>query len=392
MPCVLPVIGLKILSFVEQAGHDRKTALALNVWYSVGLLAVWWLLAGLTIGLKWGSGQFFQYPEFDIFIAALVFAMALAFLGIWEFPVPGFVGRGSAMELAQREGAIGALFKGAVTTILATPCLGPLMGAAVGWATKQSPATVLAVFTSVGLGMSAPYLLIGALPELIRFLPKPGAWMETFKHLMGFVLLGTVVFILSFLKQTYVVPTVGLLFALWMACWWIARTPITSQFRAKFRAWLEGAAIVGLAWLLLFFLKAGHPLPWQPFTSRAALNGLVSQGNTVLVDFTADWCASCKTFEALYLNTRKVRNLVDRNKVITLKADWTQNDPEVTAMLSLLGASGVPVVAIFPAGRPTEPIRFIGGYTQGKVLDALEKAGPSRAAAPAQEMARSGPQ
>jgi thiol:disulfide interchange protein DsbD len=390
MPCVLPVIGLKILSFVEQAGHDRKTAFVLNVWYSVGLLAVWWLMAALTVGLSVGSGQFFQNPAFNVFIAALVFTMALAFLGVWEFPVPGFVGRGQAVELAQREGATGALFKGAITTILATPCLGPFMGVALGWAVRQPPATTFAVFTSVGLGMASPYLLIGAFPVLIRFLPKPGAWMETFKHLMGFVLLGTVVFVLSFLTPSYVVPTVGLLFALWMACWWLARTPPTAEFRAKFRAWMEGTAIVGLAWLVLFFIKFGHPLPWQPFTSRASLDRMVTEGNTVLVDFTANWCASCKTFEAWYLNTKAVLNLVEQNKVITLKADWTQNDPEVTAMLGLLGASGVPVVAIFPAGRPTEPIRFIGVYTQGKVLDALEKAGPSRPVPSTREGARSG--
>jgi len=382
MPCVLPVIGLKILSFVEQSGHDRKTALLLNVWYSLGMLAVFWVLAGLAIGLNLGWGGLFQHPAFNVFMAALVFAMALAFLGVWEFPVPGFVGRGAAVELAGREGALGAFLKGVITTVLATPCTGPFMGAALGWAVRQPPPIVLAVFTSVGLGMASPYLLIGAFPRLIRFMPKPGPWMDTFKQLMGFVLLGTVVFIFTFMETRYVVPTVGLLFGLWLACWWLARTPPTAEFWAKFRAWLEAAAIVGVAWLLLFFVKFGHQLPWQPFTSRAALDRLVASGNTVLVDFTADWCATCKTLEAFCLNTRKVRELVERNGVVTLKADWTRGDPEVTAMLDRLGSNGVPVVAIFPAGRPDEHMAFIDGYTQAKVLDALEKAGPSKPSAP----------
>ncbi len=426
MPCVLPVIGLKILSFVEQSGHDRKTALLLNVWYSLGLLAVFWLLAGLAIGLNLGWGMLFQKPGFNVFIAALVFAMALAFLGVWEFPVPGFVGRGRAVELAEKEGAVGALFKGAITTVLATPCTGPFMGGALAWALAQPAHVVFAVFTSVGLGMASPYLLIGAFPKLVRFLPKPGAWMDTFKQVMGFVLLGTVVFVFTFMEASYVVPTVGLLFALWLTCWWIGRTPLTAELPAKARAWLEAAAIVGIAWLLLFpgldrivpgsigglhrvmqdrldqqvarasgqqrtAKRSPHELPWEPFTSREAFASLVNSGKTVLVDFTADWCATCKTLEALYLNTQEVRSLVERNGVVTLKADWTHEDPEVTAMLNLLGAQQVPVLAIFSAGKPNEPARFVNGYTKTQVLDALEKAGPSRPSSPQGESSRAAP-
>jgi suppressor for copper-sensitivity B len=430
MPCVLPVIGLKVLSFVEQSGHDRKTAFLLNVWYSLGLLSVFLVLAGLTIALKltrdvtlqWG-GQF-QYPAFNVFMAALVFTMALAFLGVWEFPVPGFVGRGRALELAGREGPGGAFFMGVITTILATPCTGPFMATAVGLAVAQPPSTVLAVFTSVGLGMASPYLLIGAFPTLVRFLPKPGAWMETFKQVMGFVLLGTVVFVFTFLETSYIVPTIGLLFTLWLACWWIGRTPPTAESPVRARRWMEAAAIVGLGWLLLFpgfdtvlpeslsgwgrglqgvmqarlderapvargEARTAHrgddELPWQLFTTQEALASLLNSGKTVLVDFTADWCSTCKTLEAAYLNTREVRDLVRRNGVVTLKADCTTQNSEASAMLKLLNGGGVPVVAIFPAGRPNEPTVFRGGYTQAKILDALEKAGPSKSTALAAE-------
>jgi thiol:disulfide interchange protein len=124
--------------------------------------------------------------------------------------------------------------------------------------------------------------------------------------------------------------------------------------------------------------RSQYELPWQPFTTRQALEELLNSGKTVLVDFTADWCATCKTLEALYLNTREVRDLVERNGVVTVKADCTSAESEGSSMLKLLGGGGVPVVAIFPAGRPNEPVRFIGGYTQAKVLDALEKAGPSK--------------
>lgn len=442
MPCVLPVIGLKVFSFVQQSGQDRKTALWLNVAYSFGLISVFWVLAVLAAapslaladqGVGWG--QQFQSAGFNVFIAALVFAMALSFLGVWEFPIPGFAGGDRASRLAEQEGFTGAFFKGVVTTLLATPCTGPFMGGALAWAFYQPPYVTVAVFTSVGLGMASPYLLIGAFPSLIRFLPKPGAWMDTFKQVMGFVLLGTVVYLFTFLETSYLVPTLGLLFVLWAACWWVARTPATAETGTKVRAWLEATAIVGVAWVLLFpgldaivperfdslrfrglrevmagrleqridhetglrlaqvnadalpaYSKKGktepteHELPWQPFTTRAEFEKLLATGKTVLVDFTADWCATCKTLEAWYMNTREVRELVQANGVVAIKADWTNYSPEVTAMLELLGARQVPVIAIFPAGSPNNPIRFLNGYTKGAILDALRKAGPSKSA------------
>ena len=409
MPCVLPVIGLKVLSFIEQSGHDRKTAFTLNVWYSLGLLSVFWVLAILAVTpQKLGWGQLFQYPAFDVVMTALVFTMALSFLGVWEFPIPGFVGRGTAQELAQQEGFAGAFSKGVVTTILATPCTGPYLGTALGLLLKQPPLVVFAAFTSMGLGMASPYLLIGAFPELIRFLPRPGVWMDTFKQVMGFVLLGTVVFLFTFMKASYIVPTIGLLFALWFACWWVARTPGTAEFGAKSRTWLQAVAIGGVAWIFMFpgiqnlvppsyrdsrwaisglhdvmlsRLDKGKATDWQPFTTRTAFERLVNSGNTVLVDFTADWCTTCKTLESLYLNDVEVRDAAKRNGVIKLKADWTDGDPEVSAMLELVaGSKHVPVVAIFPAGKPNQPIRFLDGYTKSSLLEALRQAGPSKAA------------
>lgn len=427
MPCVLPVIGLKILSFMEQAGRNRLEALMLNVWYSLGLLLVWLLLATLVVAAQLGLGEIFQKPGFNVVLAAVVFAMALSFLGVWEVPIPGFAAGGGVSRLAEREGLAGALAKGVLTTILATPCVGPFMGSAVAWSISQPPAVTYAVFASVGLGMASPYLVIGAFPSLIRFLPKPGAWMVTFQNVMGFVLLGTVVYLLTFLEISYVVPTVGMLVAVWAACWWIARTPLTAPLGAKLRSWGEAAAWLGVAWLMLFpgmdemfsgrwafgglhdVMKArldrlveqrasagvagrasnegrharGEELPWQPFTTRAELKKLLDAGHTVLVDFTADWCATCKTLEAAVLNTAEVREAVRRNGVVTVQADWTHEAPEISAMLDLLGGRQVPTIAIFPAGRPNEPIIFRGGYTKQRLLEALEQAGPSRSPATA---------
>lgn len=405
MPCVLPVIGLKLLAFVHQAGESRLKAFWLNVWYTLGLLSVFALLAGLAITLQFGWGHLFKLPMFNVVMAAIVFTMALAFLGVWTIPIPGFVGSGKAVELAEKEGIPGAFFKGVFTTVLATPCTGPFMGSALAWSFTQPPATVFLVFMSVGLGMAFPYLVVGAFPELIRFLPKPGAWMETFERLMGFVLLGTVVFIFTFLDWPYVVPTVGLLFALWAACWWIERATLTGNSLRKLRAWGESLAFVVAIWIILFpgvtlgnrriggllsvmeerFQQRAFQivaLTGQHNTSKPGLPGgaagFASGGYTVMVDCTADWCLTCKTLEATVLQTEKVKKVIRDNRVILLKADWTHAAPEVTQFLDWLGFRQVPVLAIFPADRPNQPIIFTGGYTQGSVVEAIQKAGPSR--------------
>lgn len=380
MPCVLPVIGLKIFSFVEQAGHSRRQALMLNVWFSLGLLAVFFLLGTLAVVWGFGWGQLFHYKGFNIGLAAVVFAMGLSFLGIWEIPIPGFVGGRGANDLMAQEGAVGAFAKGVLTTLLATPCSAPFLGTALAFMVAQPPAIIYAVFMAIGLGMASPYLLIGAFPALIRFLPRPGAWMETFKQVMGFVLLGTVVFLLTFIEQAYVVPTVGLLFGLWAACWWIGRTPLTADLGDKMRAWAGAVTFAGVVWIVMFggwFHGGKDELPWKPF-SQTTFEALTQSNKTVLVDFTADWCLTCKTMEALVLNTSEIRQAIASNKVETLKADWTHGDEQVTAMLEALGSKQVPVLAIFPAGKASEPIVLRGGYTKQTVLDALAKAGPSR--------------
>jgi thiol:disulfide interchange protein DsbD len=399
MPCVLPVIGLKILSFIEQARHDRWQALTLNIWYSLGLLSVFLVLATLSVTIGFGWGQMFTYQGFSIALAAVVFTMALSFLGIWEIPIPGFVGRGVVNELQQKEGASGAFAKGVLTTILATPCSAPFLGSALAWTVKQPPLNTYAVFIMAGLGMASPYLVLGAFPELMRYLPKPGAWMETFKQLMGFVLMATVVFLLSFLKFAYVVPTVALLFGLWGACWWIGRTPPTSALSAQVRAWAEAAAFSAVVWVIAFpginiFLpgqsgaRGGLAGYMETRFERAVeqskgnlsktIKDLVDAKKTVLVDFTADWCLSCKAFEHAVLESEAVRKAIDENGIVKLRADWTTGAPDVTEMLERLESKGVPVIAIFGSGGFDHPIVFRGGYTQQQLLDAIQQAGPSK--------------
>jgi thiol:disulfide interchange protein len=330
MPCVLPVIGLKVMAFVQQAGDSRARSFMLNVWYSLGLMSVFLILATLSVfmGLSWGEQ--FSSVTFNVILTSVVFAFALSFVGVWEIPIPGFVGSGKANDLAAKEGPSGAFFKGVLTTVLATPCSGPLLGSALTWAVSQPPAMAYAGFACVGLGMASPYLLIGAFPELVSFLPKPGAWMDTFKNIMGFVLLGTVIFLLTFIPIPYVVPTVAFMMGLWAGFWWIGRIPLTESLDKKAAAWVGASAFAILVGLFAYgapfepirttnlvsimttrFDRAvdkeigvrfseetakprstvnahSNELPWQPY-SKELLAKLTSENKTVFVDFTADW-------------------------------------------------------------------------------------------------------
>ena len=386
MPCVLPVIGLKILSFAEQAGRSRAQILALNIWYTLGLMSVFMVLALLATGASLGLseenlswGQQFTSTTFNIVMVGIVFVMALSFLGVWEIPIPGFAGSGTANELAAREGAVGAFTKGVLATVLSTPCSGPFLGPVFGFTLRQPPAVTFLIFGAMGLGMASPYLLIGAFPRLIRFLPKPGAWMETFKHMMGFVLLGTIVFLFTFMDRDYFVATFAMMIGLWAACWWIGRVSFVEPLPARLKAWAAGSAVALAVGFGAFHWLTPHEslIGWQSF-SRADVQRLTAEGNTVLVDFTADWCASCKWNMHTVIETDDIKQAIDQNKVVPLLADWTKPSDEIKRALESIHRNSIPQLVIYPAGKPNEPIVLSDLITKQQVLDAISEAGPSK--------------
>jgi thiol:disulfide interchange protein len=223
--------------------------------------------------------------------------------GVWEIPIPGFVGSGKANELAAKEGPAGAFFKGVLTTVLATPCSGPFIGVAVGIAVIAPIWLNFAMFTAMALGMALPYLLIGAFPGLIKSLPKPGEWMNTFKEFMGFILMGTAVWILYFQETRFLVPVLALLVGVAAACWVVGGTSIVATAAKRMRNWAWGL-LFALTGVLLFLalleppsdqvaatrsVSASSPeLPWEAYTPET-LDQYLKQGRTVMVDFTADW-------------------------------------------------------------------------------------------------------
>jgi suppressor for copper-sensitivity B len=372
MPCVLPVIGLKLLSFLEQGGKSRAHVFALNVCYTLGILAVFMVLASLAAfaGFAWGE----RSTSFNIGLTCVVFVMALSFLGVWEIPIPGFVGSGKSVELAAREGAVGAFAKGMLTTVLATPCSGPFLGAVFAFCAKQPPETVYLIFAMIGLGMALPYLVIGAFPRLIRFLPKPGAWMDTFKQFLGFVLLGTVVYLFWTLNRTYLVPTFALLIGLWFGCWWIGRTPLFAPLRRKLSAWLAGAAVATAVGVFAFLFLTPAVLEGEPF-SQSRLETLAKQGKTVVLDFTANWCPTCQVNSRFVINSEEVNEAIKRHNAILMVADWSDYGDEIKrALVTLTASDSLPVLVVFPGGRPGEPIILRDLLTKSQLIDAIREA------------------
>jgi thiol:disulfide interchange protein len=385
MPCVLPVIGLKVLSFAEQGGRSRARVLGLNLAYSAGLLSVFMVLATLAVGVQlgvsrenFGWGELYTLTWFKVGMTALVFSMALSFMGIWEIPIPGFAASSTASKLSAEEGPLGAFCMGIFTTLLATPCSGPFLGPVFGYTISQPAVVTFLVFGSVGVGMSLPYLLIGLFPSLVSWLPKPGPWMETLKHLLGFVLLGTVVYLFSTINEDYFLATLAMLFGIWFACWSIGRVPIYAEKSERLRGWAIGATIALLIGYGSFQLltPSESMLPWQPY-SPEALAMARAQGKTVMVDFTADWCPTCKTNLKFSINRQEVKDVVKENDVVTLLADWSDKNDTIKQAVMELNSRSIPLLAIYPSDSSREVMVLRDVITQTQVLEALAEAGPS---------------
>lgn len=388
MPCVLPVLGLKLMSFAQQAGQGRREVFEMNLWYCAGLYAVFFALAtasvAATIGLGSSNlawGEQFTSASFNIAMLGIVFAFGLSFLGVWELPIPGFIGE-QAGHVQTREGPLGAFLKGVLSTVLATPCSGPFLGPVFGFTLTQSTAVTYAVFGAIATGMALPYILVGLLPGLVKFLPRPGAWMSTFKEVLGFVMLGTVVYLFTFLNHQWFIPTLAMLVGIWAACWWVGRAQ-ERQGAVGFGRWVQGAALataIGTA-AFMFLGPVKKVIEWEQPFSRARLAELRDQGSTVMVDFSADWCPTCKFNLATAIETRRVKAVVEKNRVVPVLADWTDGSPEIKQMLESLQSKSIPLLAIFPAAKPggplPDPIVLRDLITESQVLEALERAGPS---------------
>lgn len=381
MPCVLPVLGLKLISFAKQGGESKGRMIAINLAYTAGLMVVFMVLATLsiTIGLAWGEQM--THFWFRLGILVVTFALALSLFGVWEIPTPGFAASESSAHLQQQEGLGGAFFKGLFTTVLGISCSGPLLGFVLG-ATVSLPAiyTVL-VFACIGLGMASPFLALPFVPGVRNWLPKPGDWMDTFKQIMGFVMLAAGVFFFSTIENDWKIAVLSLLVGVGFACWWIGKVPIYEPFGKQITAWIAGCAAAGIVGVAAFNLLGPPPpgaaIEWEEF-SLERISQLEEEGRTVFVDFTADWCVNCKTNLRVAVEREDVKQLLEKNNVVAMKAEWVNTNPDVEAELKRLKRPSIPLLAIYPAGRPNDVIVLDGLVLKFQVLNAIRHAGPSK--------------
>lgn len=384
MPCVLPVIGLKVMSFMNQAGSSHRQVVTLNLAYTGGILAVMLTLALLTVGAKliWGNafgwGQQFTILEFKVALACLVFAMALSFLGLWEIPIPGFATSSKSGELMEKEGPLGAFFKGVLTTILATPCSGPLLGSLFGLSLVLSPLSVILLYLIVGIGMALPFLVLCVWPGFLKYMPKPGAWMETLKQILAFPLIFTAIFFVASISDGYRIATLMLLVVVWFACWLIGRVPAYADKSVIRRTWLTGVVTVALGAVVSFgfFGPFDSEIDWQPY-DEAQLVEYRKEGKTVMLDFTANWCLNCKINTRVAIDRKQVAELIDEYDIVPMIADWTDKSDTIRTKLEELNSNSIPLLAIYPPEPDADPILLRDLVSQTQVLEALKEAGPS---------------
>ena len=391
MPCVLPVLSLKVFSLMKHAGENAKAAWIQGVAFTVGVVLSFWALAGLliilrTAGNHLGWGFQMQSPGFVLFLILLFFLLGLNLFGVFELGA-SLVGL-DAKATGHLGGLASSFGNGALATLAATPCTAPFMGSALGFAAQQPAYISLLIFTFLALGMATPYLLLTIFPGALRFVPKPGAWMEAFKQFMGFLLMATVIFLVYVFGSLVGGDEVPwLLFVLLLAsvaAWIYGRwgTPIQSG-PVRFAAYVLTFGILGYAIYWGVGLAQTAPPPhgggygeaattdgWQPW-SQDAVDATLAKGQPVFVDFTAAWCLSCKVNERVALGTDAVKQAFAQKNVALFRADWTHADPAISQTLQKFNRDGVPLYLLYSPANKAAPQVLPEVLTPGIVLDAV---------------------
>jgi thiol:disulfide interchange protein DsbD len=372
MPCVLPVLSLKVFSLLKHAGQSRGQAVAYSLAYTLGvvlsfvvLAAALFVLRGLGERIGWGFQL--QNPAFVVALTLLLFVFALNLVGVFEMGV-GLVGADS--KVARRKDLWGSFGTGILAAVVGAPCVGPLVGGASGVALQAEPATGIAVFAMLGFGMSAPFLLLSIFPKLAGYLPKPGLWMETFKQLMGFVLFAVVLFLLWVVGQSGgaegMLALLAVLFVAAVAAWIYGRWAAVSKAKGSRRTatflalvLLSLALVVGSQFVRgAYAVQQGQPTEaeadgWEAW-SKERVAAELAAGRPVFVDFTASWCLICQVNKRTALRTRATRELFETHEIVALEADWTTYDAAITDALEAYGRSGVPLYLLHTPDGVTE--------------------------------------
>ncbi|MFT7538670.1 MAG: thiol:disulfide interchange protein [Lysobacterales bacterium] len=381
MPCVLPVLSLKVLGLIKHA-QDRKRAWVQGVSFTLGVMVSFWILAGILIALKstghlLGWGFQFQSPEFIIVMVSVLFLMGLNLFGMFE------LGMGlTRIQTAHRSGILASFLSGFLATIVATPCTAPFMGAALTYALTQTIGDAFLIFTALGFGLACPYLLLTIFPSCLKFVPKPGPWMNKFKVSLGFLMMLTVLWLLWVLEAQigtdFIRVGIALLSILVLAGWFLR----LAQQKNMRKYTVIGVICIVTALLIGIYVQRtsnsvinntskNEAIVWQDF-SVELVNELRAEGKTVFIDFTAKWCLSCQVNErfALY-NDKVIRAFKDKN-VVMVKADWTNRDDKITQALAQYGKESIPVYVLY-SENAKQPIFLPEVLTPQIVLDVLNE-------------------
>ncbi|OQX30100.1 MAG: hypothetical protein B0D92_00240 [Spirochaeta sp. LUC14_002_19_P3] len=373
MPCILPLLSVKALGLVKQAGARRAAVLAHAWLYAAGILVSMWALAAVVIalqasGTRLGWGFQFQSPGFLLALIAVIWVFGLSMFGVFVIEAPRKSMEGAA-AVSGRGGYAGSFFTGIFAVFVATPCTAPLLGPALGFAFSQSPAIILAMFSTVGLGLALPFVLLGVLPGIK--LPKPGAWMNTFKEAMAFLLMATTLYLYTTYMTLAPHRAPGLLWwllALGFSAWLLgkARSPASKRW---FRISGQAAAVILAAGSgFIFATPKAEQVDFIAFEEKD-VERRIATGETVFLEFTADWCTTCKVNQRV-LKSSTIRNLIASNNIVHIKADLTAYDETLTRWLARFGRAGVPLYVLFRPGE--EPYIFPELITVNMLVEKFE--------------------
>jgi len=379
MPCVLPVLSLKVLG-VAQSGESRQHARNHALWYTAGVLVAFTVIGALVLALRAagqaaGWGFQLQHPWFIAALVYLMFVVGLSLSGVFTL---GGNGGQLGQKLASRSGPSGDFFTGVLACVVASPCIAPFMGPALAYAFTAPPALAMLVFLALGLGLALPFLLIGFVPALAKRLPKPGAWMETFKHVMAFPMYLTAIWLLWVLGKQRGIDAMGLMLAgmalLALGLWWFER----SRWHSRTLGMVIGAVIALLA-LVPVWGVTRLPPPAAAVASEGTvayspqmLDRLRADNRVVFVNMTADWCVTCKANERNVLDRDKFRDTLKRVNAVYMRGDWTNVDPQISAFLDQHKAVGVPLYVVYGPGTPPRVLPTV--LTQSIAEEALLRA------------------